>query len=112
MADAFDQLLESSLAPDERLPDRQFVTRVQARILVEDRLARERRALIANLVTQLIALFAVAAALWVLGHAAPIAEWFAQSSAVGLLTLLAAFACVVALFSSSGRPALRSLELG
>ena len=104
MADEFDRFLASSLAPAERLPDRSFVTAVRARIILDDRLARERRSVIGNFVTQIVALLAVAAALWVLGRAAPVAEWFAQSSALGLAMLLLAFAAIVGLFirTSSG----------
>ena len=36
MADKFDHFLASSLAPAERLPDRSFVTAVQARIILDD----------------------------------------------------------------------------
>ena len=103
MADPFDRFLESSLAPDERLPDRRFVAAVQARIMLDDRLARERRSVVATLMTQLAALLAVAAGLWVLGRAEPVAEWFAQSSALGLAMLLLAFASIVALFSRATR---------
>lgn len=112
MADAFDRFLADSLAPPERVADRKFVAGVQARILLEEGLARERRALLASLATQLAALLAVAAAVWTLGHATPVGEWFTQYSAPGLAVLLLAFAFVVALFSSAGRSPLRGLEFG
>ena len=112
MADAFDRFLAASLAPAERLPDRRFVASVQARIMLEGRLESERRALMASLAAQLVALLAVAAAVWILGHAVPVGKWFAQSSALGLVVLLLAFGFVVAMFISAGRPTLRSLELG
>jgi hypothetical protein len=111
MADAFDAFLASSLAPEDRPPDRRFVANVQARILIEDRLARERRVLVTSLATQLLALLAVGAGLWVLGRAAPVATWFAHSEPLGLVTLLVAFGFVVAMFSSSGRPSLRGVQL-
>ena len=106
MADAFDEFLESSLAPAERLPDRRFVTAVQARIIFEDQLARERRRLLAGLAKQLAALAAVAAAVWVIGSAAPVAQARAEFPAAGTLLLLLAFGFIVAMFSRSSRPAL------
>jgi len=108
MADPFDQFLARSLAPEQRLPDRRFVAQVEARILLEEQLERERRALVANVIKQLIALLAVAAAAWMIGNAGPVAEAFAQTPAVGLLLLLVAFGFVVALFS---RPTASGLRL-
>jgi hypothetical protein len=99
MADAFEQFLAASLAPPERMPDRRFVSAVHSRILLEDRLAAERRTLVADLIKQLAALIAVAAALWFMGRAAPAAEWFAQHRAAGLAGLLVAFGLLVALLS-------------
>ena len=99
MADAFGQFLAASLAPPERMPDRRFVSIVHSRILLEDRLAAERRTLVADLIKQLVALIAVAAALWFMGRAAPVAEWFAQHRAAGLAALLVAFGLLVALLS-------------
>ena len=95
----FDRFLEAALAPPERLPDRRFVAGVQARIALEDRLARERAALIGALAKQLAALLAVAGGLWVLGRAAPVASFGAQSPAVALLVLIGAFGCAAALFA-------------
>ena len=103
MADEFDLFLAHSLAPAERLPDRRFVARVQARILLEEQLVRERRALIAALAKQIVALIAVAAAIWVIASAAPVADLFAQSPALALAILLVAFSFVVAMFSTSAR---------
>ena len=103
MADAFDQLLASSLGPDDRLPDRCFVARIQARIILEEQLALERRTIIGGFVAQLAGLLAVAAAVWVVGSAAPVERTFVQWPAAGLLLLLVAFAFIVAIFSRSGR---------
>ena len=105
MADAFDQFLEASLSPPERLPDRRFVAGVQARIMLEDQLARERHWLVASLAMQLAALVAVAAAIWVIGSAAPVAEWIAESPGFGLIVVIAAFGFAVAMFSRSERQA-------
>ena len=100
MADEFDRFLVSALAPPERLPDRRFVARVQTGIGLEERLAAERRALIASFVKQLIALIAVALAVWLIGRAPMIADGWAQAPALGLAIILALFAFLVALFSS------------
>jgi hypothetical protein len=99
MADEFDRFLSSALAPEERLPDRNFVARVQAAILLEERLAAQRWSLMFGLVTQLIALGAVAVAVWWIGRAAPLADWFAESPGFGLAILLTGFACLIGLFS-------------
>jgi len=97
----FDRFLEASLAPPERLPDRRFVGGVQARIALEQQLAQEHGALRAALVKQLVALLAVAAGLWVVGRAAPVASWVAASPAAALAVLLCAFGCAVALFAQA-----------
>lgn len=102
MADEFERFLASAIAPPDRLPDRRFVARVQARILLDEQLARERRALMAALGRQIVALAAVAAGIWVIARAAPVADVFAQSPAVALAILLVAFSFVVAMFSRSG----------
>lgn len=99
MADEFDRFLASALAPEERLPDRNFVARVQAAILLEERLAAERSSLTRGLITQLVALAAVAAALWWIGREDPVAGLFSESPALGLAILLTGFACLVGLFS-------------
>jgi hypothetical protein len=97
--DEFDRFLASSLAPEDRLPDRRFVAAVQSRILVDDALEHERRRLVATLPKQLLGLVAVAGAVWTIGRAAPIAEYFERWPAGGLAMLLVAFAFVVTIFS-------------
>lgn len=99
MADDFDRFIAAGLAPAERAADRQFVARVQIRIALEERLAAQRRLLVADLVKQLFGLMSLAlAAAWI-AQAAPIAGWFADSPAAGLAVLLAAFASLVVLFT-------------
>ena len=97
MADAFDRLLASALAPPERAADRMFVARVQAAVAFEAQLAAERRRIVAEL-AQLVALAAVAAALWWISRAAVVVRWFADSPAQALTILLLGFAFVVAIF--------------
>jgi uncharacterized membrane protein HdeD (DUF308 family) len=102
MADEFDRFLGQSLAPPERLPDRRFVASVQARIALEQRLHRQRRQLLAGFFSQLAALAAVTAGIWVLARAQPLAEWFAASPPLGLAVLIVGFALAIALFSRRG----------
>jgi FtsH-binding integral membrane protein len=105
MADEFDSVLTSSLAPAERAPDRAFVLRVQATIKLEERLAAERRALAGGFVRQLLALAAVAVAAWWISKAPAVASWIAESQAIGLAILLAGFAFVVGLIAArTGSP--------
>jgi hypothetical protein len=104
MADPFDDFLASALAPAERPADRRFVAGVQARIILEEQLAQEGWALVTGFAKQLAALIAVAAAVWVIGNAAPVAGFVAQFPGIGLLLLLLAFGFVVAMFSQSGGP--------
>jgi hypothetical protein len=100
MADDFDCFLASSLAPPNRLPDRRFVAAVQTRIIVEKRLAQERRALIEGLVKQLVAVAAVGAAVLSIGRAPSVAAFLTDSPALAVLILLAGFSLLVALLSS------------
>ena len=101
MADEFDLFLADALAPAEREPDRAFVSRVQAHILLDQRLRAERRGALSLLAMQVIGLAAVAAAvLWLL-RSPVVASFAAESPAVLLLALLATFSFVILLFSSS-----------
>ena len=97
MADEFNRLLASAIAPPDRGPDRHFVAAVQARILIEDRMAAERWALVVNLIKQLLALLAVTASVLVITRAEPVESWLVQDPAMGLGILLAVFAFAVAL---------------
>ena len=99
MADAFDSFLATALAPAERPADREFVSSVHARIMLEDRLDAERSALVGGLVTQLVALLAVAAAVLVIGRSAAIEDFFARTPALGLAILIAAFGLLVGLLT-------------
>jgi protein-S-isoprenylcysteine O-methyltransferase Ste14 len=104
MADRFDRFLETALSPPERVPDRRFVAAVQARILLEDRLAAQRRALVASALKQLVALLAVTGSVWVVTRAKPVANLLAAEPAVALGGLLAVFALAVALFAWRSAP--------
>jgi membrane protein YdbS with pleckstrin-like domain len=99
MADDFETMLVTALAPAERLPDRAFVTKVQAAVRLDKQLQTQRRMLAASLIKQLIAIAAVASALWWFVRAPAVASWSAESSAVVLAVLLAAFALLTGLVS-------------
>lgn len=112
MTDDFDRFLGQALALPERPADRRFVASVQARIALEQRLERQRHQLLAGLFSQLAALVAVAAGIWVLVRAQPVANWFAASPSMGLAVLVVGFALVIALFSrrGAGEPAFATLN--
>ena len=99
MADAFEDMLSTMLAPPERTADRKFVAKVQARIMLDERLSAERRMMVDALTRQVVAVIAVAAAVWWLGRAGFIAMHVAEAPAVSLAILLGLFACFVALIS-------------
>ena len=100
MTDPFEAFLAAELAPPERLPDRQFVARVQAGIALEQQLIVHRRWLVAELFKELVALGAVAAGLWWVARA-PVTGSLAQSPAVALAVLLVAFALLIAAFGAA-----------
>ena len=99
MADKFDLYLATALAPEERLPDRSFVARVQSMIALDEALSARRRALAAALLEQLAALLAISAAVWLVGRVEPVAEWVSRSPALGLAILIMTFSLAVALFA-------------
>jgi hypothetical protein len=109
MADEFDLFLGSALAPPEREPDRQFVARVQARIVLEERLAAQERALLGSLLRELLAVAAVAGALWWISRSEAVAGRVAESPAAALAILLALFMFVVAVLSFRPRIFMNSL---
>jgi hypothetical protein len=106
MADKFDRFLASALAPSDRLPDRRFVAQVQARIALEDRLGAQHRRVVGALIKQMVALATVAAAVWWVGRAGPVASWLGESPEFGLLILLTGFASLVGILSIRSTPQL------
>lgn len=111
MADDFDRLLKSALRAPDRLPDQQFVGRVQAVIMLEQRLAAQRSLLFRALVKELVALAAVTAGMWWFVRAAPIGGWVADSPALALVILLAVFIFLMVVLTarSVGRSDFKSL---
>ena len=99
MPDEFDDFLAQALAPPDRDPDRAFVSRVQARIRIEERLEAERRGLLSLVPLHLIGIASIAAGLSWLVRSPAIAQSVGQSPAVLLVILLAAFIFVALLFS-------------
>ena len=100
MADRFDRFLSEALAPPERGPDRAFVRLVQARVALEDRLSAERRAVLSGMFLKILALAAFAAGLVWLGRSPAVGGLAAESPAILLALLLAAFSFLVLLFSA------------
>ena len=108
MTDEFDDFLARTLGPAEREPDRAFVARVQSQIRLDEQLRAERRNMLSMLSIQVIGIAAIAAAVFWLLQSPQIASFAAESPAILLATLLAAFSFVVLLFStgqSQKRPA-------
>lgn len=99
MADQFESYLPDAIAPPMRAPDRQFVARVQAQIVLDARLDAERRAVLHRLSVELLGLVTVTAALVWLGRAAPISDFVTESPELALSALLSIFSLVVAAVS-------------
>ncbi|HEY1144107.1 MAG TPA: hypothetical protein VGE68_08750 [Sphingomicrobium sp.] len=102
MNDEFDDFLRSALAPRDREPDRAFVARVQARILLDEAFQAQRRGLIQRFGLQLLAVIAIATAFLLLSRSPQIAEFVAESPAVALVALIALFSLLIGLFTSRG----------
>jgi hypothetical protein len=100
MADPFEDFLSRALAPPERDPDRSFVSRVQARALLERRLEAQRRKILSTLGLQLAGLAAFAAAVWWLTRAPQISAFAGNSPAVLLLAVIGAFSFLQVLLIS------------
>jgi hypothetical protein len=102
MADGFDRFLSEALAPKKRDPDRQFVSRVSARIALDERLGAARRGIVRQLGTEVLVLIVVAAAALFLCRAAPVARFFAESPAIALSLTLSTFGLLVVVLSARG----------
>lgn len=100
MNDEFDTFLASALAPEDRLPDRQFVSRVQKRIALEEQLTVRHRGALRKTVTDPLAILGLTLGLlW--GTQAPgVSEFLAQSSSVPLLVLFAIFTLIAAVLGT------------
>ena len=97
MIDQFDTFLAAALAPEERAPDRAFTLRVNAAILIDDRLRAARRAALRELGLQIVAILSVAAALVGLLRSEVIAEFAAGYAPLTLGALLLLFALLLGL---------------
>ena len=95
----FDSFLATALAPEDRDPDRMFVTRVQAKVQLDSRLARARRTMARRLGLQLLGIAAVAAGVLIVAESPAVGQFAAYSPEIFVLSLLAAFGFVVAMFS-------------
>lgn len=108
MSDPFDDFLSQALAPPRRDPDRVFVARVQARVLLDEALRAQQRGALHRLGLQLLALLAVAAAFLLLSRSPEIAAFVAESPAIVMAALIALFSFFIGVFagrtSSGGAP--------
>jgi hypothetical protein len=112
MADEFERFLAEALSPAARAPDRSFVSRVQARIALDERLRHERSAMLRTLAIEVLAIAAVGAGLVWLTQAKPVAGFFADSPAVALAALILGFGFLVLLFSGqTDEPSAGTVEL-
>jgi hypothetical protein len=100
MSDPFDDFLGKALAPPERDPDRAFVARVHARVLLHEAIRAQRQSALQRLSLQLIALLAVVAAFVLLSQSPDVAAFVAESPAIVLTFLIALFSMLIALFAS------------
>lgn len=100
MSDSFDDVLGEALAPPHREPDRAFVARVHARVLLDEAIRAQRRGALHRLSLQLIALLAVGAAFVLLSRSPEVAAFVAESPAVVLTALIALFSMLIGVFTS------------
>ena len=104
MADEFDNFLAQALGPTEGEADRVFVARVQSQIRLDEQLRSERRGMLSMLAIQVLGIAAIAAAVFWLLRSPEIAAFAAESPAILLMMLLAAFSFAVLLFSTGSSP--------
>ena len=104
MADEFDEFLARALRPPSRGADRIFVARVQSQIRLDEQLRAERRHMLSRLAIQLLGIVAIAASVFWMLRSPEIASFAAESPAILLTALLAAFSFAVLLFSTGPSP--------
>ena len=104
MADQLDDFLARALSPAERVPDRAFVERIQSQIRLDEQLRAERRNMVSVLSIQVLGIAAIAASVFWLLRSPEIASFAAESPAILLAALLAAFSFAVLLFSTGPSP--------
>ena len=101
----FDIFLAQSLAPGQRDADRAFVARVQTRILWEERLEAQRKAMMTRLIRQILAVLSFAAGLLWLSRSPDLSDVTIDSPDIVLGALLALFSLLVLVLSTgSQRP--------
>jgi hypothetical protein len=105
MTDGFDDFLAARLSPPEREPDRAFVARVQARILVDEAMRAQRAGILSQLSQEILAVVAVAAAFLLLSRSPSAAAFLAESPALVLLALIGLFSLLIGLFALRRSPA-------
>lgn len=92
MSDAFDQFFAASLAPDDRLPDRAFVRRVQVEIMMEAQLAAARKHLLQRLAEQVLALGALTISIVLIARSDFVSGLASLNSDAALAIVLTVFA--------------------
>jgi hypothetical protein len=97
----FEVFLATALAPEDREPDRLFVARMQAQVRLDARLTQARGAMARRLGLQLLGIAAVAAAVLIVAESPAAGRLIAYSPEIFVLSLLAAFGFVVAMFSAA-----------
>ena len=91
----FDSFLARALAPEPRDADRVFVAGVHTRILWEERLEAQRKAMMARLLRQMLAILSFALGLLWLARSPDFSSLAIDSPAVVLGGLLALFSLLV-----------------
>jgi hypothetical protein len=86
---AFDQLLGEALAPPERPADRGFVVSVERAVAESERYRRWRRALLRQLVSETLALAAVAASLAFIAQVPAVRDTLEKAPGLAWSALLA-----------------------
>ena len=101
--DAFDRFLAQSLAPPERMPDNQFIRRVNQRIQLDTLHRRNRAKMFERLGVEVLSVMAVGCGLAALGAGAGIADSAGNIPAVPLVGMVILFGLWVTLVSRQER---------
>ena len=100
---AFERFLAHALAPDERVPDNQFIRRVSQQILLEKLHRRSRARMLKRLGTELLSVAAVGCGLLAIGAGTDIADSAGNIPAAALVGVVTMFAFWVTLVSGQQR---------
>ena len=101
--DAFDAFLAQSLAPPDRIPDKQFLARVSQQMVLDKLRRRARAKMLERLGVELLSIVAVGAGLLAAGGGTRIAESAGNVPAAVVAGMMIVFAFWVALVSRQQR---------